>query len=244
MFKKLSLNSHNAKLLSAIAQEYKVPLTSVFISGIESKEGAPLDGFVKTTIRNEPSQFSSACSTKEYKQGTVVRSFPITEADYQDQHANHWQTFQAGVHSDGSALNVYDPLVVLMNNHCAPSCVIGFHQGDAGLVDRIDVIAHRDLKPGDELNFCYPSTESRIVADIECWCSAHPDRTPKLLGHFEPRTQFISLEQIRLDQTRTVPWKSLSPSFKDGYANAFDRDFPNAAKVLRCYQESFRSVHS
>jgi len=56
-----------------------------------------------------------------------------------------------------------------MNHSCAPAVVID--------VTRQAVIANRDLAPGDELTFFYPSTEWEMARPFECCCGE-----PECLG--------------------------------------------------------------
>jgi hypothetical protein len=51
-----------------------------------------------------------------------------------------------------------------LNHSCAPSVLVD--------TDRMAVIAARDLRPGDELAFFYPSTEWEMTRPFPCLCGA------------------------------------------------------------------------
>ncbi|KND00976.1 uncharacterized protein SPPG_04074 [Spizellomyces punctatus DAOM BR117] len=54
--------------------------------------------------------------------------------------------------------------LVFMNHSCDPSVIID--------VETLEVIAARDLQPGDEATFFYPSTEWDMSQPFDCWCGA------------------------------------------------------------------------
>jgi len=66
--------------------------------------------------------------------------------------------------------------VSAMNHSCDPSAHIN--------VERRVVTARRDLKPGDEVNFYYPSTEVDIVQPFDCACGA-----PNCIGYVASQTE-------------------------------------------------------
>ncbi|KAI8915219.1 hypothetical protein DFJ77DRAFT_461699 [Powellomyces hirtus] len=54
--------------------------------------------------------------------------------------------------------------LVFMNHSCDPSANI--------VVEKMEVVATRNLKEGDELTFFYPSTEWDMSQPFACWCGA------------------------------------------------------------------------
>jgi hypothetical protein len=56
-----------------------------------------------------------------------------------------------------------------LNHSCAPSTIVD--------TDRLEVRAARDLQPGDELTFFYPSSEWTMARPFNCLCGA-----PECLG--------------------------------------------------------------
>jgi hypothetical protein len=64
----------------------------------------------------------------------------------------------------GLALHLFDPAVQYMNHSCDPSAIID--------TVRREVIARKNIQPGDEISFFYPSTEWDMAEPFECRCQA------------------------------------------------------------------------
>ncbi|KAI9320696.1 hypothetical protein BX666DRAFT_1224943 [Dichotomocladium elegans] len=54
--------------------------------------------------------------------------------------------------------------LLYMNHSCDPSAAMD--------VDKRAVVAIKDIKAGDELNFFYPSTEWDMAQPFDCWCGS------------------------------------------------------------------------
>ncbi|PHZ16343.1 SET domain-containing protein, partial [Rhizopus microsporus ATCC 52813] len=54
--------------------------------------------------------------------------------------------------------------LLYMNHSCDPSAIMD--------VDRMAVTANKDIAPGDELTFFYPSTEWDMAQPFSCWCGS------------------------------------------------------------------------
>ncbi|KAJ3055704.1 hypothetical protein HK097_009671, partial [Rhizophlyctis rosea] len=54
--------------------------------------------------------------------------------------------------------------LVYMNHSCDPSVHVD--------TTEMKVVAERDLQPGDEISFFYPSTEWDMSQPFDCWCGA------------------------------------------------------------------------
>ena len=67
---------------------------------------------------------------------------------------------------------------VYMNHSCDPSVDVITHPGASTEASgrkwsgHIDVVARRDLAPGDELTFFYPNTEWEMDQPFDCFCAA------------------------------------------------------------------------
>src|SRR5579871_2095630 len=95
-------------------------------------------------------------TSQPYRRGEVIRPLPcrhiVSEPTY--------LTIQIG---PGQHIDQIDVLG-FMNHSCAPSTILD--------VAAQQVIANRDLAPGDELTFFYPSTEWTMARPFECCCGA------------------------------------------------------------------------
>jgi uncharacterized protein len=95
-------------------------------------------------------------TAQAYRRGDVIRPLPcrhiVEEPTY--------LTIQIGPRLHIDQIDVLG----FMNHSCDPSVILD--------VAAQQVIAHRDLAPGDELTFFYPSTEWSMARPFECCCGA------------------------------------------------------------------------
>lgn len=77
-----------------------------------------------------------------------------------------YQTIQVG--SDKHSLA--DPLLVLLNHSCDPNLIVDTQNGL--------IYAQKDINPGEELNYFYPSTEWDMARPFKCNC-----KSSRCIGH-------------------------------------------------------------
>ncbi|KAJ3013672.1 hypothetical protein HKX48_005626 [Thoreauomyces humboldtii] len=93
--------------------------------------------------------------TRSFQAGEVIASIEgFQEAE------KRWSSVQvsADTHIELGSQLVY------MNHSCNPAATID--------TERMQVVAARDLKAGDEMTFFYPSTEWEMSQPFDCWCGA------------------------------------------------------------------------
>ena len=71
-----------------------------------------------------------------------------------------YQTIQVGPDKHCLA----DPIIVLLNHSCDPNLII---DAENGLI-----YAHKEICPGEELNYFYPSTEWDMARPFKCNCKS------------------------------------------------------------------------
>lgn len=79
-----------------------------------------------------------------------------------------YQTIQVG--PDKNIL--VDPVLVLLNHSCDPNLIVDTKNGL--------IYAQKDIYPGEELNYFYPSTEWDMARPFQCNC-----HTSKCIGHIK-----------------------------------------------------------
>ncbi len=100
-------------------------------------------------------KYRSLTTTKAYQKGEIICEIP-TESLYDK--PNQF-TVQIGVDQ-----HVEVKELASMNHSCDPSTILD--------TTRMLVFATRDLAPGDELTFFYPSTEWEMSSPFICLCGA------------------------------------------------------------------------
>ncbi len=100
-------------------------------------------------------KYRSLTTTKAYRKGEIICEIP-TEALYDK--PNQF-TVQIGVDQHVEVKELSS-----MNHSCDPSTILD--------TTRMLVFATRDLQPGDELTFFYPSTEWEMSSPFICLCGA------------------------------------------------------------------------
>ena len=100
-------------------------------------------------------KYRSLTTTKSYRKGEIICEIP-TEALYDK--PNQF-TVQIGVDQHVEVKELSS-----MNHSCDPSTILD--------TTRMLVFATRDLAPGDELTFFYPSTEWEMSSPFICLCGA------------------------------------------------------------------------
>ncbi|ORX57462.1 hypothetical protein DM01DRAFT_1334082 [Hesseltinella vesiculosa] len=113
-------------------------------------------GLFKVVQQGSPEQFSSKLvADMEYPKGSAVVNLQgLTHGP------KRYSTVQVS-ESDHVELNSD---LVFMNHSCDPS----MHMD----VDRMAVVALKDIKAGDEMTFFYPSTEWDMAQPFACWCGS------------------------------------------------------------------------
>lgn len=104
--------------------------------------------------------FSSKATTiKHFKKDDVICKLHGTTNT-----VKAWTSVQIGrdSHIDLNSELVYLVSTINKNHSCDPSIKID--------CENLQLIANKDLKPGDELTFFYPSTEWEMQQAFECWC--------------------------------------------------------------------------
>jgi hypothetical protein len=69
----------------------------------------------------------------------------------------------------GNKQHILDTLLEAMNHSCSPTTFVN--------IERMQVIALRDILPGEELTFFYPSTEWEMDRPFQCQC-----KSPQCIG--------------------------------------------------------------
>ncbi len=100
-------------------------------------------------------KYRSLITSKAYRRGEIICPIP-TEAQYSS--PNQF-TVQIGIDR-----HVEVRELASTNHSCDPSTILD--------TTRMLVIATRDLAPGDELTFFYPSTEWEMSSPFICLCGA------------------------------------------------------------------------
>ncbi|KAI8910979.1 hypothetical protein EDD86DRAFT_189428 [Gorgonomyces haynaldii] len=112
-------------------------------------------GIVKIIVSQD--DFSSkATVAKGFKKGQVIAKITGHTFDA----TKRWTSVQVGkdMHIELNSELVY------MNHSCDPSVKLDTTQ--------FEIVALRDLEPGDEISFFYPSTEWDMAKPFNCWCQA------------------------------------------------------------------------
>lgn len=106
-------------------------------------------------VIRKANKYRSLTTTQSYQRGEIICPIP-TESLYDK--PNQF-TVQIGV---GQHVEVKE--LASMNHSCNPSAILD--------TTRMLVFAARDLAPGDELTFFYPSTEWEMSSPFICLCGA------------------------------------------------------------------------
>ena len=99
--------------------------------------------------------FKSLYSKFPFKQGESICSLPCTSVS--NKPTQH--TVQAGRYK-----HIEVGIIASLNHSCNPNLVLD--------TTRMLVIAARDISPGDELTFFYPSTEWEMAVPFICACGS------------------------------------------------------------------------
>jgi hypothetical protein len=95
-------------------------------------------------------------TTSPIKKDTVFHKF----TDYQLMPHPTYQTVQFDEQTHINELNV----LALLNHSCEPNVIVDTKFGECRAI--------RDIKPGEELNFFYPSTEWDMARPFQCQCGS------------------------------------------------------------------------
>jgi len=115
----------------------------------------------------------TAIATCEIKHGEVIYeilpySFK-TDADFLTVQINNQE-------------HILDQLLESMNHSCSPTTYVDTH--------RMQVLAEKDISPGEELTFFYPSTEWEMDRPFQCNC-----QSPQCIG-FVTGAKNLSISQM------------------------------------------------
>ncbi|KAI8092824.1 uncharacterized protein BX664DRAFT_277370 [Halteromyces radiatus] len=113
-------------------------------------------GLLQVVRQGTPEQFSSKLVVQlDYAKGaSVVDLKGLTPGPKRYSSVQISATEHVELNSD----------LVFMNHSCDPSVHLD--------VDRMAIVALKDLKAGDELTFFYPSTEWDMAQPFACWCGS------------------------------------------------------------------------
>lgn len=115
----------------------------------------------------------TAIATCEIKQGkTIYHILPYsfkTDADFLSVQISTQE-------------HILDRLLEAMNHSCSPTTFVDVH--------RMQVIAAKDISPGEELTFFYPSTEWEMDRPFQCNC-----QSPQCIG-FVAGSKNLSISQM------------------------------------------------
>ena len=109
----------------------------------------------ESLVIRKQDRYRSLTTSKAYRRGEIICPIP-TEAQYSK--PNQF-TVQIGIDR-----HVEVRELASTNHSCDPSVILD--------TTRMQVIATRDLAPGDELTFFYPSTEWEMSSPFICLCGA------------------------------------------------------------------------
>ncbi|CAO3633253.1 unnamed protein product [Cunninghamella echinulata] len=113
-------------------------------------------GLFQVERQGTPEQFSSKLVAQlNYSKGSVIVDLKgLTPGPKRYSSVQVSKTEHVELNSD----------LVFMNHSCDPS----MHMD----VDRMAIVALKDLKVGDEMTFFYPSTEWDMAQPFACWCGS------------------------------------------------------------------------
>ncbi|KAI9272437.1 hypothetical protein BY458DRAFT_455442 [Sporodiniella umbellata] len=112
--------------------------------------------FFKVIRQGAPGEYSSKLVTERAfpKDSVVANLEGLTPGEKRYTSVQVSETKHIELNSD----------LVYMNHSCEPSVILD--------IDRMSVIAVKDLAEGDELTFFYPSTEWDMIQPFSCWCGS------------------------------------------------------------------------
>ncbi|MBD2440162.1 SET domain-containing protein-lysine N-methyltransferase [Nostoc sp. FACHB-110] len=129
------------------------------------------DNFFK--IVGQRDRDRKSITTKEFKKGEVIAKI----ASYSLSKKPDFLTVQIN-HEE----HILDLLLEAMNHSCSPTTFVD--------TQRMVVVAERDLSPGEELTFFYPSTEWEMDRPFQCHC-----QSPNCIG-FVAGAKRLTIQQM------------------------------------------------
>ncbi|CAE6349905.1 unnamed protein product [Rhizoctonia solani] len=146
----------------------------------------------------KPGAFNSGLlAVKSFKAGQIITRLTGTTPTKKS-----WSSVQAGVEPDNHI--ELNSVLVYVNHSCSPNVAFDLSSSDK---EEWNLRALRDIRPGEELSFFYPSTEWDMDQGFQCRC-----QTKHCLGYIRgakelSRTQvvergFISVYISRLLERR------------------------------------------
>ncbi|KAJ3214622.1 hypothetical protein HDU67_001430 [Dinochytrium kinnereticum] len=112
-------------------------------------------------VRFGPGEFSSKLvSQRAFGKGEEI----VTLEGFTKGAEKRWSTVQ--IEEDQHIELNPESGLVYMNHSCSPSVFVD--------TTNLRIVALKDLSPGSELTFFYPSTEWEMAQPFKCWCNA-PD---------------------------------------------------------------------
>jgi hypothetical protein len=103
-----------------------------------------------------------AVATVKIEKGQVIKNINFVFSP------QNFLTVQAGFDK-----HILDELLAAMNHSCSPTTFVN--------LAKKQIIAERDIAPGEEITFFYPSTEWSMVRPFQCKCGS-PDCIGKVSG--------------------------------------------------------------
>ncbi|MBD2184319.1 SET domain-containing protein-lysine N-methyltransferase [Planktothrix sp. FACHB-1355] len=87
------------------------------------------------------------------KKGEVIKKISLVSSP------QSFATVQSGLNE-----HILDEMLAATNHSCSPNSFVDF--------TKEQIIAERDIAPGEEITFFYPSTEWRMVRPFQCMCGS------------------------------------------------------------------------
>ncbi|GAB1518201.1 hypothetical protein RhiTH_001260 [Rhizoctonia solani] len=111
----------------------------------------------------QPGAFNSGLlAAKHFKAGNVITRLTGTTPTKKS-----WSSVQAGVEPDDHI--ELNSVLVYVNHSCSPNVAFDLSSSNK---EEWNFRALRDIQPGDELSFFYPSTEWDMDQGFQCRCQA------------------------------------------------------------------------
>ncbi|KAF8705321.1 SET domain, partial [Rhizoctonia solani] len=111
----------------------------------------------------QPGAFNSGLlAAKHFKAGNVITRLTGTTPTKKS-----WSSVQAGVEPDDHI--ELNSVLVYVNHSCSPNVAFDLSSSNK---EEWNFRALRDIQPGDELSFFYPSTEWDMDQGFQCKCQA------------------------------------------------------------------------
>jgi hypothetical protein len=108
-----------------------------------------------TVVRDETTMYTKLVAARSFRKGEIITPLENIERNKE----RRWTSVQIGKNSH---IELTDELV-FMNHSCNPSVIVD--------TTEMVVRAARNIEPGDEITFFYPSTEWEMASPFVCNCN-------------------------------------------------------------------------